>query len=275
MARSQKLRRPKTGRPGAEPRSSDKARLLKAAAGLLAAAVVLGVAIFLFLALSSGGSSRGPKTAAIVDQLSLTQPNPAFAENATAILEEAGYQVDYYPGEEVTVDFYRDLPTYGYDLLLLRVHSGLARDYGEPTDYVSLFSGEPFSDTEHAQERADGLVGRASYYDGSPQVFGIVPAFIQSSMQGRFDGATVVLMGCDSLKTETTAAAFIDKGAKVVVGWDGRVSAEHTDTAGEHLLRHLLADGLNTEDAVARTMTEVGPDPEYESVLLLYPPAGG
>ena len=275
MASSQKARRLKPGRPqGDGPLVGRKGRLVKALGGLIAAAVVSGTAVYLFLALAPGGSTGGPKMAAIVDQLSLTQPNPTFAETATAILEEAGYVVDYYPGEEVTVDFYRDLPTHGYDLLLLRVHSGLARDYGKPTGYVSLFSGEPFDETKYVQEKAAGLLGRASYYEGSPQVFGIVPAFIESSMRGRFDGATVVMLGCDGLITDATAEAFVHKGAKTVVGWSGRVLAEHTDAAAEHLLRHLLADGLTLQSAVARTMTEVGPDPEFDSRLLVYPSKG-
>ena len=274
MARSQKARQLKAGRPQRQaPLVRHRRPLLKALVGILAAAVVCGVAAYLLLAFADD-EAPGPKTAAIVDQLSLTQPNPAFAETASSILEDAGYVVDYYPGEEVTVEFYRDLPTHGYDLLVLRVHSGLARDYGEPTGYVSLFSGEPFSETEYVQEKAAGLVGRASYYDGSPQVFGIVPDFIQSAMRGRFDGATVVMLGCDGLITDTTAEAFVRKGAKTVVGWNGRVSAKHTDAAGEHLLRHLLADGLSTEGAVARTMSEIGPDPEYESRLLVYPSKG-
>ena len=33
--------------------------------------------------------------------------------------------MDYYPGEQVTVDFYRTLPLRGYDVLILRVHSGI------------------------------------------------------------------------------------------------------------------------------------------------------
>jgi len=59
--------------------------------------------------------------AAIVDQGSLAPtagPNPVFVKKATAILKEAGFSVDYYPGEEVTVEFYRNLPTYGYDFII-------------------------------------------------------------------------------------------------------------------------------------------------------------
>ena len=53
--------------------------------------------------------------AAIVDQGSLaptSRPNPVFVKKATAILIEAGFSVDYYPGEEVTVEFFRNLPSY-------------------------------------------------------------------------------------------------------------------------------------------------------------------
>ena len=61
------------------------------------------------------------------------------------------------------------------------------------------------------------------------------------------------------------------KGAKAVVAWDGLVSPAHTDAAIERLLQHLLKDGLALQEAVAQTMTELGPDPSYESVLRLYP----
>jgi hypothetical protein len=281
MRRPKKACQPKTGRSpqGEACHARRSGSLSKAVAILVAATFVGGLIVYLLLGqqlwdLTTGGSSSGPKTAVIVDQLSLTQPNPAFAQAATSTLEQAGYVVDYYPGEQVTVDFYRNLPTHGYDLIIMRVHSGLARDYGQPTNYVSLFSNEPFSDTKYAAEKAAGLVGRSSYYEGGAQYFGIVPAFIESSMAGRFDGATIVLMGCDGLITDTTAEAFIRKGAKTVVGWSGRVSAAHTDAATERLLVKLLVEGLPLADAVAQTAAEVGPDPDYGSTLLLYPPGG-
>lgn len=244
---------------------------------IVATAAVLSVALAvgLFLGLSSGsGPSARPKTAAIVDQLSLTQRNPDFVNAASSVLEQAGYVVDCYPGQEVTVDLYSNLPTRGYDLILLRVHSGMAQNLGRSTGYVSLFSGEQFSETKYAREISVGLLGRASYYDGGSQYFGIVPAFIQSMMVGKFDGATVVLMGCHGLHTANTARALIDKGAKAVVGWSGRVSASQTDLATEHLLRHLLTDGLSLREAVNQAMAEVGPDPSYGSALLVYPSEG-
>jgi hypothetical protein len=223
-----------------------------------------------------GDSSPESKRAAIVDQLGLTQPNPTFAQTATDMLEQAGYLVDYYPGEQVTVDFYRDLPSHNYDLLILRVHSAIATgtdaNTGEEieTEYLGLFTGEPFDATRYPKGQLKGL-GKAGYYEGAPPLFGIASDFIRYSMRGGFGGATVLMMGCDGLTMDATAKAFVDKGAKAVVGWSGRVSASHTDAATEQLLGHLLMERLPTGDAVAQTMAEVGPDPTYGSTLRLYP----
>jgi len=240
-----------------------------AAVGLASAALIAGV-VFWGMPFG-GGSPPGPKTAAIVDQLSLTQPNPAFVETARSVLEQAGYLVDYYEGGEVTVELYSELPTHDYDLVILRAHSGLAAVEGELEDYVGLFTGEPYDETKYADLEDAGLVGPASYYEGSERVFGVSPGFITSGMEGEFHGATVIMMGCDGLKFEATADAFVRKGAKVVVGWSARVSADHTDAATERLLRHLLIDKLGPQEAVAQTMAEVGWDPQYGGRLLYYP----
>ena len=47
--------------------------------------------------------TKSPR-AAIVDQLSLSFLSPSFVRRCTAILESAGFSVDYYPGKEVTVE---------------------------------------------------------------------------------------------------------------------------------------------------------------------------
>jgi len=246
---------------------------LALAGGLVAAALVFSGVL--------GGSSAGPKTAAIVDQLSLTSPNPGFAEAATDLLEGARYTVDYYPGEQVTVDYYRNLPTHGYDLLILRVHSGIAEEVnattGEKTEreYVSLFTGEPYDETKYPQERhpevQNDRVGKATYYEGAPPLFGIGPEFVEHSMRGGFDKTLVILMGCDGLRSTRTAEAFVEKGADAFVSWSRTVSADHNDAGSERLLQHLVVDGLTLGEAVAQTNAELGPDPGYGAELRVYP----
>ena len=250
--------------------------------GTAAAVPIVFVLALVILSQSGEDSSEAPTVvpstgpqAAIVDQLSLTQPNPAFVDAATKILEEAGYAVDYHPGEEVTVEFYRSFPAQPYDLIIYRVHSALGREDGEPADWVTLFTSDPYHESWYVDEQKTRRLSKVSYYEDGPPYFGIMPQFVRSSMKGNLQGSTVVLMGCDGLATETIAKALVDKGAKAVVSWNGLVTGDHTDAAAEQLLRHLATDGLPLAEAVNKTAAEIGPDPTYGSTLRLYPPEGG
>ena len=90
-------------------------------------------------------------------------------------------------------------------------------------------------------------------------------------MRGSFDGALVIAMGCDATGSSRTAQSFINKGAEAFIGWNELVSATHTDLATEALLRLLVEDDLSAHEAVAQTMSEVGPDPAYNSELHIFP----
>jgi hypothetical protein len=250
---------------------------------LVAVALLISIVVFSFLSLFRSDQpdeesvapmvaepATGPR-AAIVDQLSLTYPNPAFTETATELLKQAGYAVDYYPGEQVTVDFYRDLPTGGHRFLILRNHSSVVGTGTEVTEEAGLYTSEPYSERKYLDEQLAWRLMVAKYHEGGPEYFGITPEFVKSSMRGKFDDATIIMMGCDGLRSDMLAEAFVLRGAQAVVSWSGPVGAAHTDAATEHLLRHLLLDGLTIQEAVTQTMAEVGPDPAYDSVLRLYP----
>jgi hypothetical protein len=249
-----------------------------------AAVAVLAVFVSVLVAFSLSGEqseepttvlpSTGPRVA-IVDQLALTQPNPTFVDAVTETLEEGGYAVDYYPGEEVTVEFYRTFPSQAYELIIFRVHSALGREDGQPADWVTLFTADSYRETWYVDEQKTRRLSKVSYYEDGPPYFGIMPEFVRSSMKGDLRGSTVLLMGCDGLATETIAEALVEKGAKAVVSWNGLVSGDHTDAAAEQILRHLVTEKLTLGEAVDKTAAEVGPDPAYGSVLLLYPPEGG
>ncbi len=245
-------------------------------------AVVAAVSISLilgYLLLSSLDQGSDAPSAVIIDQLSIGVPKPPFVHTVTEKLEAAGYTVDYYPGERVTVDFYRQLPTLGYDLILLRAHSGLIQS-GEREGEAFLFTSEPYNNQKHTEELSERRLLSATYSRESlssrlsdiPRFFGIVPDFIQSSMIGSFDDATIILMGCNGLTSSTMAAAFVEKGARAIVSWDDLVTGDHTDAATDRLLELLLKDELPLGEAVTRTAAEVGPDPWYGGELLFYPP---
>jgi hypothetical protein len=259
-----KRRRARRSRRAARPiRRGKTLALVGVAAAVIAVASIAG---FLML---RPGEPPGPPKAAIVDQLSLTAPNPAFAQKARTILKEGGYEVDYFAGEWVTVDFYRDLPKRDYDLLIMRTHAGRWETGGRQTDVADLFTSELYSPERYVEEQRDGRLRIAVYDAESPEYFSVTADFVRASMGG-LDGATVILMGCDVLAGEALASAFVAAGAGAVVGWNETVSADHTDLATLSFLRHHLAEALPVDEAVSAAMDEVGRDPVYHASLLAY-----
>ena len=205
--------------------------------------------------------------AAIVDHLSLTAPNQTFIQTATNTLKQAGYTVDYYPGEKVTVEFYGNLPTHGYSLIVLRVHSAITAG----SRSLGLFTSEVRSQTKYVYEQlTDQLVG-AKFPNDETVYFGISPLFVLNRMKGTFKNTTIIHMGCDGLAYTTMAEAFRQKGAKVYISWTEDVLASHTDQATTHLLQHFLIEKQTLKQAVTETMKEVGPDPASSAMLLAHP----
>lgn len=211
-------------------------------------------------------SSLSELKAAIVDHLSLTYPSQTFIQTATYILKQAGFTVDYVHGEEVTVEFFRNLPTHNYGLIIFRIHSTTAGYF---------FTSQLYSNTEYVYEQLVERVGKASGDGNPPFYFDIKPAFVSSNMRGRFRNATIIMMGCNGLRNIDMASAFVEKGAKVYISWDKSVSASHTDKATTHLLQHLISQKQQLKQAIDNTMKAVGPDPAYNAVLQYHPLEAG
>jgi len=263
------------------------------------AALAIYALYFLFLSFSlprpprpttSSNGDAGqvrPRRAAIVDQLGLltskvSYPNETFIRESTSILEGAGYSVDYYGADKVKIDFYRYLPSYGYDLIVLRVHAALeyvGGDPEKPANCCDLFTSEPYQTwpPKYIAEQSDGRVVRVMFLTSTETYFGISPKFVRdrNSMWGRFNGTVVVMMGCDGLTYTGMAEAFVARGARACVGWSGPVSADHTDEATLRLLRHLVAEGETLGSAVRMVREEVGPDPTYNGTMRYYPDGAG
>jgi hypothetical protein len=251
---------------------------LCAVAAVPAAFIVLG-----------GGSGEEPQLkAAIYDQLSSREPNQDFADNASTTLSKAGYDIDYYPGDAVDVEAYRALAIHDYNIIILRAHSAVTRkDLSLPTtvdqaildqimakvgDDVLLFTSQPYEGKTFLDEQK-GLRLLPVVYAGddvSKVYFAISAGFVESNI-GHFDGTTIILMGCSSMATEKTAAAFVNKGASAVFGWTDLVSSDHTDKATERLLQILLKDHFTPSEAVDKVNAELGPDPTYGSIMRAYP----
>ena len=208
---------------------------------------------------------------AIVDQLSVQWPDPAFNQTIQGLLTQTGLKVDYYPSEDVTVDFYRTLPLHNYKLIIFRVHSTSETGFKDMPPWVVLFTSENYSNTAHISEQSDMRLVYVKFLNVAQLYFGITPTFVQNSMEGRFNGTTIIAMGCEGLNQTAMADAFVQKGARAFISYNGPVSEVYTDNATVYLLRHLVTENQTIQDAVRQTMNDVGPDPQYKSVLMFYP----
>ena len=244
------------------------------------ALTIIVLAVCVALIASSFPSSRGKTQtkvrAVIIDGL-LHHPNEKFVKEATNLLSSAGFEVDYIGGDNVTVDLYRRLPSLGYKLIILRVHCGplvkrLSNGTIVPGKDAILFTAEAYSPNKYVSYQLGGQLARARII-GQPNetYFAVPPWFFDRCAEGRFDDSIVVLDSCYGFYSTSMAEAFIRRGAKVFIGWDGEVQAEHTDQAVLVLLKHLIIDRLTVSQAVKKVMEEVGADPYYHSVMLFYP----
>lgn len=227
---------------------------------------------------TSTGSSPELK-AAIIDQLHGVRPAPEFIEKATGILEGYGFSVDVWQGDEVTVSFYRELPTYGYKLILFRAHLGILCLVSEseviPVEVTGLFTAEEYTTAKHVVDQLTGKVHEGQMTEDFPTVFTISPAFVTESMKGKFDSTAILMMGCASSYLDDMATAFAEKGASVYLGWSATVTSEYVDGATLNLIERLCNQELTIEQATSETMSEAGPDPYYHAGLRYYPAKSG
>jgi len=252
--------------------------------GLKIFSLILGVAIASFVSISFL-SVNEPDTltnesiprAAILDQLSDDIPNESLQELATKYLIEAGYEVDIFTTKDITVDFYKQLPSMNYQFVIVRSH-GVQDDDENPL----LFTGERYTEDKYITEQLFGNVKKATpLFEASfkpdlanaewvvlnattkilrtpaqftdqtqNQYFAIGPKFVRESMVGKFSGTTFLLAGCNTLSNSELAESFVSRGASVVVGWDNTVGSSDNDRGILYVLHKTIEDDLELKEAV-------------------------
>ena len=222
--------------------------------------------------------SDGPDTAAIIDQLHILEANPAFISGATQLLESYGFGVDVWQGHEITVDFYKKLPSMGYKFIIFRVHSGilisLEEGGAEPLPTTYLFTAENYTTTKYIGEQLTDKVSNAVMVEDYPLVFAVNTDFLRES-GGAYDNTVVLAMGCESYCYDDMPAAFVEKGASAYIGWSNVVTLDYVDEVMLGLLGNLCSANLTLSGAVDRTMADHGSDPYFDAFLKYYPPESG
>jgi len=209
------------------------------------------VSVFIFL---QGRGPKGPR-AIIVDNLaldrtSLSGDNITFVRETREILGDIGVEVDYVGANNVTLEVYRNLVQ--YNLVILRVHSGVLKE--DDKKVVCFFTSEELSGQSYNKYREwfneRYLANATLEVDGSKSFIGLKPDFIHKCLNGEFHNSIIIAMGCNSSINDSMAKAFIDKKARVYIGWNYDVTVDYTDSETLKLLRRFFEENKKVGEAI-------------------------
>ena len=220
--------------------------------------------------------------AVIIDQLNDELPNPEFQGDVTRILEDAGYQVDLYTTKEITVEFYKKLPSMNYNFILIRSHGG----EGDPNEEypTRLFTGEKYSKEKYTLDQLSGQVGYGfPFYDEQLQefqekhenpydhaYFTISSKMIKEGMVGTFPESTIIVGGCQSARSHDLMESLIRRGAGHVLGWDASIGSVDNDKAMIVFLEDIFVNKVTLYDAAAKINKEMTSSFEEDNILKLF-----
>jgi len=242
----------------------------------------------------------GIPRAVIIDQLYDEIPNPYFHQKATEYLEGAGYQVDIFTTENVTVDFYKNLPSMNYKFIVVRTHGASTHS----SDSVTLFTGERYQEDKYISEQLFGSVKRGAplqvtMYNASvgtvnawivvnetykemsipfnqeiqttDDYFLVTPKLVDEMMVGKFPDSIMLLGGCNTMEYPSLAKSLIKRGASTVVGWDNTVGDMENDIILLQVLEETLVNNREIKNAVDLVMESYDwGNPHYDAKLKYY-----
>ncbi len=218
------------------------------------------------------------KSAAIIDQIHDSNPNPEFQQKVKQYMQESGYKVDIYTTDDITVDFYKKLPSMNYEFIYIRTHSLEDLTSEQPT---FLFTGEKYDIEKHTNEQQLGQIAKGSpiYEQELSEIlknkesltdkmyFAIGSKMIDELMVGSFPQSVIIIGGCESLRSEDLATSLMYRGASTVVGWDGTINSDENDEAMLLLLEMILSGNSDIIDAARLINEKYSPDMEHHTEL--------
>jgi len=211
-------------------------------------------------------SNSGIPRAAIIDQLHNDKPNLEYQKNVTAYLTSAGYDVDLYTTDDITVNFYKKLPSMNYEFIVIRSHS---LGDGTVEESASLFTGEIYRKDRYMDEQYAGQVGKGLPYLPAEverlggwemlkdETYFVVGAkLVDELMIGTFPNSIIVLGGCETTETTNLADSLLQRGASEIIGWNGLVTSKDNDKVIMQVLKETLVNDVDINKSVESVMEE-------------------
>jgi hypothetical protein len=219
--------------------------------------------------------------AAVIDQLYDLIPNKKYQQKSLEYLENAGFDVDVYTTEDITVDFFKKLPSMNYEFIIFRTHSLEVAHLGNST---FLFTGEKYDIDKYIFEQLSGQVHRAlpisdqysedvieeAIANPDAMYFTIGSKLIDELMIGEFPQSVIIIGGCESVRNPDLAKSLVLRGASSVIGWDRSINSMENDKVMLALLEEALINKTGMYDAIGSVMDRYGENLQYSSELFYF-----
>lgn len=249
--------------------------------GVLFLIVIIATAYFTNTELENNTLNKFQKPrAAILDMMYTEYPNKYFDDTVEKNLQGAGYQVDVYKTENVTVDLYKNLPTMNYKFIVFRTH-GLHKGTVEKSS--SIFTGEVYSKNKHYSEQLarqvqkgvpylrSEILAKGGYGAFVNQTYFVIGSrFVDQSMVGTFPNSTIIIGGCDSMSNNLLAKSLVSRGASGVVGWNNLVSLDDNDKGIFMVIDEIIINKKSVENATKTVMANFTANPTFPAKLEYY-----
>ncbi len=219
--------------------------------------------------------------AAIIDQLDDLIPNKRYQQKSLEYLENAGFDVDLYTTEDITVDFFKNLPSMNYEFIIFRTHS---LEIGEDFSDTFLFTGEKYDINKYILEQLSGQVAKAIpisdqssdetienvIADPDAMYFTVGSKLVDELMIGEFPQSVIIIGGCESVRNPDLAKSLLLRGASAVIGWDRSILSTENDRVMLALLEEILINKIGMYDGIDSVMDEFGENLKYSSELYYF-----
>ncbi|MCS7119837.1 MAG: hypothetical protein RMJ07_07165 [Nitrososphaerota archaeon] len=179
-------------------------------------------------------------------------------------LERAGYSVDYYKNEDVTLDLLKRIDNEGYGVIYINTHGFL------DSNKVVIFTREKKELGKEEIYKDDIESGRIGCFELDESLKGyyyITPEFFYFyGTDGQYSDALVFIDACFSGNNSSLADVFLKLGAKCFIGWSCLVGVEH-GVKMDGLFFHIICTrGLTVTQSLAFTV----PDPVSGARLVYF-----
>ena len=222
------------------------------------------------------GDIPNSKNAGVLDPLYDDWPPESTPDDICALLDSAGYNVEFVSSDDVNLDFFSELDKKQYGVVFLRTHGGMINVDGDDKLHIMA---RPFFDDFPPDSGFDGVnVFYVSTNWGGKFAYAFNNEFVLNYMNtNKFPDSIFHLLVChggDPLAEDDMINTFLDLGVGCYTGWTGNASPTYGDPAAVQFFE-VLCDNTDTPNDVEDAIDEItasgrSPDPSTGAELRAY-----